>query len=103
MEAKTPAPGEWIRGPGQPSLRCRLRIGHAAGSPAKLPQSRPESKRALFGASVDQHLVLGVERMEVRWSMIAPEHLNQDSVECAIKISIQYYLSATIKSGFIIV
>jgi len=35
------------------------------------------------GPDVDRHFVLGVESMEVRWSMIAPEHLDQDSVEGA--------------------
>jgi len=32
------------------------------------------------GPDVDQHFVLGVESVEVRWSVTAPEHLDQDSV-----------------------
>jgi len=34
-------------------------------------------------SDVNEHFVFSVERMEVRRSVIAPEHLNQDSVERA--------------------
>ena len=34
-------------------------------------------------ADVDQRFVFRVQRMEMRWSMIFPEHLNQDAVEGA--------------------
>ena len=32
---------------------------------------------------VNQNFMLGIECVEMRWSVIAPEHLDQDSVERA--------------------